>query len=48
VILQLLLLSLDIEHLPQEMRNRFTEMREMDLQVESMYFIVHQIYIYIS
>ncbi|XP_050543537.1 inhibitor of growth protein 3-like [Daktulosphaira vitifoliae] len=25
----------NIEHLPQEMRNRFTEMREMDLQVEN-------------
>lgn len=25
----------NIEHLPQEMRNRFTKMREMDLQVEN-------------
>ena len=24
-----------IEHLPQELRDRFTEMREMDLQVQS-------------
>ncbi len=24
-----------IEHLPQELRDRFTEMREMDLQVHS-------------
>lgn len=31
---------LDIEHLPQEMRNRFTEMREMDLQVESMLLVL--------
>ena len=29
------LLHLVIEHLPQELRDRFTEMREMDLQVQS-------------
>lgn len=28
-----------IEHLPQELRDRFTEMREMDLGVQSMYSI---------
>jgi inhibitor of growth protein 3 len=27
-----------IEHLPQELRDRFTEMREMDLQVQSKTF----------
>ena len=27
--------NLVIEHLPQELRDRFTEMREMDLQVQS-------------
>lgn len=26
-----------IEHLPQELRDRFTEMREMDLSVQSWY-----------
>lgn len=26
-----------IEHLPQELRDRFTEMREMDLSVQSEY-----------
>lgn len=26
-----------IEHLPQELRDRFTEMREMDLGVQSTY-----------
>lgn len=29
-----------IEHLPQELRDRFTEMREMDLGVQSMYLFV--------
>ena len=29
------LLSAVIEHLPQELRDRFTEMREMDLSVQS-------------
>lgn len=27
-----------IEHLPQELRDRFTDMREMDLQVQSKLF----------
>jgi len=27
-----------IEHLPQELRDRFTEMREMDLQVQSIVY----------
>lgn len=26
-----------IEHLPQELRDRFTDMREMDLSVQSMF-----------
>lgn len=26
-----------IEHLPQELRDRFTDMREMDLTVQSMF-----------
>jgi len=29
-----------IEHLPQELRDRFTEMREMDLGVQSMYHLI--------
>lgn len=34
-----------IEHLPQELRDRFTEMREMDLGVQSMYSLSHNIYV---
>lgn len=29
-----------IEHLPQELRDRFTEMREMDLSVQSKCFVL--------
>ena len=29
-----------IEHLPQELRDRFTEIREMDLQVNSKLLVV--------
>lgn len=29
-----------IEHLPQELRDRFTEMREMDLGVQSVYRLI--------
>lgn len=35
VSLMIVLFSLVIEHLPQELRDRFTEMREMDLSVQS-------------
>lgn len=37
VMLTLFIHFLVIEHLPQELRDRFTEMREMDLGVQSMY-----------
>lgn len=31
-----------IEHLPQELRDRFTDMREMDLSVQSMFEWMHK------
>ena len=35
-----------IENLPIEMRDRFTDMREMDLQVQSMLWLFHYSSIY--
>ena len=34
-LIRILFMHSVIEHLPQELRDRFTEMREMDLQVHS-------------
>lgn len=36
---------LAIEHLPSELRDRFTDMREMDLRVQSKYVYAHLILI---
>lgn len=35
-----------IEHLPQELRDRFTEMREMDLQVQSKAYTFGEIFFF--
>lgn len=35
-----------IEHLPQELRDRFTEIREMDLQVHSKWLFLANCYLF--